>query len=314
LREKPELQKWPFISIITPSLNNAAYIAEAVESVLYQDCPYSEHIVMDGGSTDGTLDILRTYAHLKIISEPDRGIYHALNKGIGHARGEVIGFLNSDDFYEKNVFHDIAERFAEKPSLQGVRGSAIVFEDKAPEERRVVSRYTAPHADNTYFYKTVLGTSVINAHFFRKNVFDRIGLFDMLYTIAADRELILRCALSGLVCMPIERVVYWYRQHSGSRTMSKRTVPWLKIREEHLEIAERYMHIEGMLPELKGVISLWHSREASHGVLDALKKMKFQKALRYGIRGHKNNDMWIREFLSCLAHSVNRLVRRGPNA
>ena len=83
-----------------PCLNRVNLIREAIESVLAQDYPNFEHIVIDGGSTDGTLDVLREYRHLKLISEPDNGLYDAVNKGIRLAQGELIGWLNSDDVYD----------------------------------------------------------------------------------------------------------------------------------------------------------------------------------------------------------------------
>ncbi len=83
------------ISIVTPTFNGAATLRETIESVLAQDYKNWEHIVMDGGSTDGTLDILRSYPHLQWISEKDEGHYHAMNKGIERASGEIIAILNA---------------------------------------------------------------------------------------------------------------------------------------------------------------------------------------------------------------------------
>lgn len=93
----------PLVSIITPSFNQAKFIEETIKSVISQDYPNIEHIIVDGGSTDGTLEILKNYTkpcgHLRFISEPDRGQSHAINKGLKLARGEIIGWLNSDDTY-----------------------------------------------------------------------------------------------------------------------------------------------------------------------------------------------------------------------
>ena len=83
-------------SIITPCLNARSFIAEAIESVLAQQIPDVEHIIMDGGSTDGTLEILKKYPHLVVVSGPDHGMYDAINQGIGISNGEWIGLLNAD--------------------------------------------------------------------------------------------------------------------------------------------------------------------------------------------------------------------------
>src|SRR4030066_1952836 len=98
---------WPKVSIITPSYNRAGMIETAIQSVLSQNFPEVEHIIIDGGSTDGTLDVLKKYPHLRVVSEPDQGMYDALNKGLNLATGEIIGFLNTDDYYAPSVFDKI---------------------------------------------------------------------------------------------------------------------------------------------------------------------------------------------------------------
>lgn len=103
------MDRWPRISIVTPSFNQGQYIAETIDSVLAQGYPNVEHIVMDGGSTDNTLDILRRYTHLKVISEPDRGQADAINKGFRLVTGEIWGFLNSDDTLLPGALHRVAQ-------------------------------------------------------------------------------------------------------------------------------------------------------------------------------------------------------------
>ncbi len=99
------------ISIVTPSYNQGKYIKETIESVLAQNYQNWEHIIVDGGSNDETVSIIKQYPHLKWISEKDNGSVFALNKGIKMATGDIIGWLNSDDFYEKNIFQDVADAF-----------------------------------------------------------------------------------------------------------------------------------------------------------------------------------------------------------
>src|SRR4026207_1805679 len=97
------MEALPKISIVTPSFNSAVTIRETIESVLQQNYPNYEHLVMDGGSKDGTLDILKEYPHLKWISEKDEGHYHAMNKGIERAGGEIINILNADDCFREGA-------------------------------------------------------------------------------------------------------------------------------------------------------------------------------------------------------------------
>lgn len=103
------MQRWPRISIVTPSFNQGQYIAETIESVLAQDYPNVEHIVMDGGSTDNTLAILQRYPHLHVISEPDSGQADAINKGFRLATGTIWGFLNSDDTLLPGTLQHVAQ-------------------------------------------------------------------------------------------------------------------------------------------------------------------------------------------------------------
>jgi len=104
--------KAPRITIITPCLNAAPFLSEALESVVNQCVTGMEHMVLDGGSTDGTLDILNSFPGLRVVNGPDRGSHDAMNKGVELAKGDIIGFLNADDTYEVGVFTDIAMHFA----------------------------------------------------------------------------------------------------------------------------------------------------------------------------------------------------------
>jgi len=104
----PILADTPSISIVTPSLNQGRYIEQTIQSVLLQNYPNFEHIVIDGGSTDGTVEILKKYPHLKWISEKDSGQSEALNKGLKMATGDIIAWINSDDWYAEGAFNNVA--------------------------------------------------------------------------------------------------------------------------------------------------------------------------------------------------------------
>ena len=234
----------PLISIITPCLNRAAFIREAVESVLAQNYPNFEHIVMDGGSTDGTLDILRAYPHLRVVSEPDRGMYDAINNGIQRARGEMIGFLNTDDLYALGCFPAVQQAFAANPNLEAVVGDAAVINSDDPS-RETISVYPAITSQD-FWYRILQGASIFNAWFFHRHSIDRIGLFDTTYRTAADREYLIRAALLGIRPAMVSLPFYYYRQHSGSFTLttldsrSDYGLARIKHLTESIAIHERY--------------------------------------------------------------------------
>lgn len=121
--------QFPKISIITPSFNQAPYIETTITSVLNQNYPVFEHIIIDGGSTDGTQHILARYPHLRWTSESDRGQADALNKGLARSTGQIIGWLNSDDFYHQNVFWRVAEIFQTRAANWVIGGVALYFDE-----------------------------------------------------------------------------------------------------------------------------------------------------------------------------------------
>jgi len=119
------------ISIITPSYNCAAFIKETIESVLVQGEKSLEHIVMDGGSIDGTVEILKSYPHLTWVSEKDRGQSHALNKGFSLARGEIIGWLNADDTYEPGTFAKVFSIFEQNPQIDFIGTDIHIIDEQS---------------------------------------------------------------------------------------------------------------------------------------------------------------------------------------
>ena len=131
------------LSLITPCLNNASTIRGTLESVAAQSHRDFEHIVVDGGSTDGTLEILAGHAgRLKVIGGPDRGLYDAINKGVASATGDAIGVLNADDYLESHtVLQEVSDALAAAPDAQGVYGD-VVFVHPG-DLQRVVRRYSS---------------------------------------------------------------------------------------------------------------------------------------------------------------------------
>ena len=182
------------ISIITATYNSAKTLRDTIESVLNQTYDNIEYIIVDGGSKDNTLDIVKEYepkfnGRLKWISENDKGIYDAMNKGIGLASGEVVGILNSDDLYvNSNVINDIINEFQNDADLEAVH--ANLYYVKNDDINSIVRHWITGDFLAKSFYK-----GWHPAHptlFLKKNVYRKCGNFNLKFNLAADFEFMLR--------------------------------------------------------------------------------------------------------------------------
>jgi glycosyltransferase involved in cell wall biosynthesis len=179
------------LSIITVVYNNEQTIADALKSVSSQTFKDIEHIVIDGASTDGTKEILADYARriALLISEPDSGIYDAMNKGIKVATGDVIGILNSDDLYaDETVLASVMDEFMSNPSLDIVYGD-LVYVKKEQVDKVVRKWHSKPYGANFFEGGDVPPHPSL---FVRRKVYEECGLFNLDYTLAADYEFMLR--------------------------------------------------------------------------------------------------------------------------
>ncbi|HVU56154.1 MAG TPA: glycosyltransferase family 2 protein [Puia sp.] len=193
------------ISIITATYNSAATVRDTLVSVRDQQHADIEHIIVDGRSSDKTLDIVSGFSHVaKIVSEKDKGIYDAMNKGIGMATGEVIGILNSDDMYtDERVLADVAKAF-EDPQVVTVYADLQYVHPDNPQ-RVIRTWHSGSYQKKNFYY----GWMPPHPTFFvRKSVYDRAGVFDLSLRSAADYELMLRILLKhGLTAEYIPRVI-----------------------------------------------------------------------------------------------------------
>jgi glycosyltransferase involved in cell wall biosynthesis len=178
------------VSIITVVLNNKTYIEDCINSVLSQTHKNVECIVIDGGSTDGTVEIVRKYKeYISLwVSEADQGIYDAMNKGISLATGDIIGILNADDFYSHNhVLSKISEVFADK-SLDSSYGDLAYID--ARDLKRIVRIWRSGLYRENSFYR---GWMPPHPTFFvRREIYEKYGAYNLTLGTAADYELMLR--------------------------------------------------------------------------------------------------------------------------
>jgi glycosyltransferase involved in cell wall biosynthesis len=226
--------KFPKISVVTPCFNSQHTIRETLESVLQQNYPNFEHIVMDGGSKDGTLSIIKDFPHLIWESQKDEGHYHAMNKGIERATGEIVVVLNADDCYRPRAFQTVGQAFLDHPDWDGLFGD-IIYVDGGSKEiyRRVEAKfdYNILRFSIDYVIHPTL--------FVKKCVYNRLGLFrHKQYLNCCDYEFILRLGKERCKVghVPFFLVNYRYHQHGQSadlrvtRNMAKESA---KIQDEY---------------------------------------------------------------------------------
>ena len=204
------------VSIITVSYNSASTIKDTIESVASQTYDNIEYIVVDGNSKDKTVDIVTSYSKVidKVVSEPDKGIYDAMNKGVQLATGDIVGILNSDDFYETTtVIEDIVKHFKNNKSSDIVFGDVVFVE---PNNLKKVVRYYSSEK----FKSSKLRFGWMPPHpatFIRKSVYDKYGLYKLGYKISADYEMFVRLLMvAKLSFSRIDKIIVRMRSGGAS--------------------------------------------------------------------------------------------------
>jgi glycosyltransferase involved in cell wall biosynthesis len=241
--------EFPKISIVSSSYNQAKFLKACLSSVKEQNYPQMEHIVIDGGSTDGSVELLREFSsrpgwsHLRWISEPDRGQSDALNKGFRMATGNIIGWLNSDDLYLPGSFQKIARDFQEQEQADLIYGDYLMIDEqeRLVQTRREVSfsRFILRHTHVNFVQSSC-------AVFFSKKILDDGQYIDESYDFAMDYEYFVRLAGAGYRFHHLPSLLGVFRLHGQSKTGSQAKRQFME--HERVRRQNHGLPLEGKIP------------------------------------------------------------------
>ena len=211
------MEQSPLVSIVTPSLNSARYLERAILSVLSQDYPRIEYIVMDGASTDGTLDILERYSgRLQYVSAPDAGAADAINMGFTRSRGPILAWLNADDEYRPTAVSSAVRKLAEHPEAAGVYGEGMWVDDHG----RNIGRYPLMSPYQPRMLEKECGICQ-PATFLRREAVESVGGLDPALQFSFDYDLWIRISRHDrFVAIPEHMALS--RMHRSSKTLGRR--------------------------------------------------------------------------------------------
>jgi len=231
----------PTIAIVTPSFNSAQFLAQTVDSVVNQGYPQLAYAVQDGGSTDGTKELLAAKdSRLSWRSEPDAGQADAINRGFNAISGDIMGYLNSDDLLLPGTLAYIANEFARRPDVDILYGNRITIDNLGSEIGRIV---LPPHDSKALRWLDFIPQETM---FWRKQVWDKIGPLDNNFRFAMDWDFILRAQRAGFKFRRTPRFLACFRIHMGQKTVTMTSIghdEQQRLRQTHLGYLPSKRHI-----------------------------------------------------------------------
>lgn len=292
----------PKISIIMPVLNRGDTIQKALASIIDQHYPNLELIIIDGGSTDETLSVIRQYEqHISYWhSKPDGSAVVAMNVGIGKATGDVVAILMADDWYEPGILKKIAEVFVAQPDVDVVTcGGRIVYHH--PKHQVLVAKHTYANAKRMQLNFTNICldiTSAICCRFIRRSLYERIGVFHPYdaagkHMFSNDKEFLMRAVLANAKEVYVGCIGHNYLAHPESSTFGNNKANIIRLCQEHMQLAEFYLHRKNLSKKQRLLLIYWYNDQSTRLLLYKLLQGDVRAALSTAVDGlRKYNLLW----------------------
>lgn len=308
----------PTISVVMIVLNMVTTVRTALESVIGQAYPHLDVVVIDGGSRDGTAEIIEEFADSLdyFFSGPDEGSIHALNHGVQAAKGEVICLLAADDWFEPGAFLAIGREFAEDGGLDVLcMGVRVVRVDGAGTLRNVILVNDEPGL--AFTLENLCRYPWTHARIFRKRVYEALGGYDMEYRVTSDVDFLLRAWQAGVRSRVNPLVAYTYLEHRGSQTLSGTPEMHVRIGRDMLKIMEGHIESGSVRPPEAGILVEMHGRCGIRWCLAEVRLGRIREAIGVFRRMLRLNPLVPVQLLCWLASGLGhrlgrRLSREGP--
>ncbi len=297
------------LSVVTATLNRCAHLERAIQSVIAQGLDDVEHIVIDGRSTDGTMEMLKRYPHLVVKSEADSGLYEAWNKGIRCASGDVICILNSDDEIPIGAFARVREAFAATPHADLVSGAVELLEIN---EAGVAQASTIDAAPILALREQDIGPGIpiTNGRYLSRLLLQRVGFFDERYRLVSDRDYLLRVLMTKPVNVCVEATLYRYLIHRGSLTLAGQKRNRL-LADECLKASRNGVR-EASSVRLRAAYMRWHAWSVFYLTGIDIREGHFATASATVLQGLLIDPFWpARVPVPVVRHYRERRIRAG---
>lgn len=310
----------PKISIVMPILNSGPTFEKAIVSVIEQNYPNLELIVMDGGSKDNTLEIIKKYEqHIDFWrSGPDGNPVNAYNAGIEKATGDLIAILMGDDWYEPNTLHKIGEALLKNPDADIVScaGRIVYYDEKNNCYVPMLVYKTAKELDLN-LYNVCFAISVICCRFIRKSLYQRIGLYHPYnaagrYVFSNDKEFLMRAIINHAKNVFVDHMGHNYLAHKGSSTFGNNQANIMRLCEEHMETAQNYLQKKELTSKERFLMRYWYNDNSTRLLLYKLLALDPNAAFKTALAGIRNyNVFWFLAFGFTTAKILSKKMLRA---